>query len=98
MSARSSRPNANRPEGSRSLPYLFVAPIALYLALFQGYPLLHEFGLSFTDTSLLSPRDHVFVGLENYRDLLGSGDFAHVLLITAIYTVACVVIAIGLGL
>ncbi|MGG5819103.1 carbohydrate ABC transporter permease [Falsiroseomonas sp. HW251] len=98
MSARSSRPKANRPEGSRWLPYLFVAPIALYLALFQGYPLLHEFGLSFTDTSLLSPRDHVFVGLENYRDLLGSGDFAHVLLITAIYTVACVVIAIGLGL
>src|SRR5207253_10566436 len=46
----------------------------------------------------LSPAEHTFVGGQNYADLVGTTDFHHVLLITAIYTVACVVLSIGLGL
>ena len=87
-----------RLEGSRWTPYLFVAPVAAYLLLFQGYPLVQEFVLSFTSTSLLSPAVHTFVGGQNYVDLIGTDDFLHSLLITAIYTVACVVLSIGLGL
>lgn len=87
-----------RLEGSRWTPYLFIAPIVLYLLLFQGYPLVQELMLSFTSTSLLSPKDHVFVGLDNYKDLLETSDFRHVILITAVYTIASVVLAIGLGL
>jgi multiple sugar transport system permease protein len=86
------------PEGSRLTPYLFIAPVALYLLLFQGYPLVQELMLSFTSTSLLSPKEHAFIGLHNYRDLLQADDFHHVVVVTAIYTVACVVLAIGLGL
>ncbi|HEY3179745.1 MAG TPA: sugar ABC transporter permease, partial [Casimicrobiaceae bacterium] len=86
-----------RLEGSRWTPYLFVAPV-LYLLLFQGYPLLQELTLSFTSTSLLSPSEHTFVGGQNYADLVATTDFHHVLWITAIYTVACVVLSIGLGL
>jgi len=85
-------------EGSRWTPYLFVAPVAAYLLVFQGYPLVQEFVLSFTSTSLLSPAVHTFVGAQNYVDLTGTDDFLHSLLITAIYTVACVVLSIGLGL
>lgn len=85
-------------EGSRWTPYLFVAPIALYLFLFQIYPLVQEFFLSFTSTSLLSPDDQVYVGLENYQFLFETGDFSNVLWITAIYTLACVVLSIALGL
>ena len=44
-----------RLEGSRWTPYLFVAPVAVYLLVFQGYPLLQELILGFTSTSLLSP-------------------------------------------
>ena len=33
-------------------PYLFAAPVVLYLLVFQGYPLLQELYLSFTSTSL----------------------------------------------
>jgi len=80
------------------VPYLFVAPLVVYLLLFQGYPLLQELYLSFTSTSLLNPGKHKCVGLENYRDLLVQTDFHRVLWITAVYTVACVVLAIGLGL
>src|SRR6218665_221299 len=79
-------------------PYWFAAPVALYLLLFQGYPLVQELYLSFTSTALLTPEQHVFVGLQNYIDLVTQEDFRQVLLITAIYTVVCVVAAIALGL
>jgi multiple sugar transport system permease protein len=95
---RNPNPLAARLEGSRLTPYLFIAPVTVYLLLFQGYPLVQELMLSFTSTSLLSPRDHVFVGLDNYRDLVGTSDFHDTILITALYTAACVVLAIGLGL
>ena len=85
-------------EGSRWTPYVFALPVALYLLVFQGYPLAQELLLSVTETSLLSPRDRLFVGAENYRDLVGSSDFRAALWVTAVYTVACVVLAVGLGL
>jgi multiple sugar transport system permease protein len=87
-----------RLEGSRWTPYFFIAPIALYLLLFQGYPLVQELKLSFTSTSLLSPQDSTFVGFRNYQDLVDASDFHNTILITAIYTFACVVLSIGLGL
>ncbi len=90
---------AARPRPARDwTPYLFAAPVALYLLLFQGYPLVQGLYLSFTSTSLLSPAEHEWVGLRNYADLVSGSEFHHVLLITAIYTVGCVVLAIGLGL
>src|SRR6218665_4094327 len=79
-------------------PSWFAAPVALYLLLFQGYPLVQELYLSFTSTALLTPDQHVFVGLQNFIDLVTQEDFRQVLLITAIYTVVCVVAAIALGL
>jgi multiple sugar transport system permease protein len=88
----------SRIEGSRWTPYVFAAPIAIYLLVFQGYPLVQELFLSFTSTSLLSPRDHDWVGLQNYAELFGTSDFHQVIVVTAIYTIACVVLAIGLGL
>src|SRR6202163_2727164 len=77
---------AGRLEGSRWTPYLFVAPVAVYLLVFQGYPLLQELLLGFTSTSLLSPADHTYVGLRNYVELIGTSDFHGALLITANYT------------
>ena len=67
---RSRHLEAARLEGSPWTPYIYIAPIALYLLLFQGYPLVQELLLSFTSTSLLSPQDNVPVGLDNYRELL----------------------------
>lgn len=94
----STRAPAIRPDSDRWLPALFVAPVALYLLVFQGYPLIQELFLSLTSTSLLSPADQTFVGLDNYRDLLADPEFRKSLWITAVYTVACVAGSIGLGL
>jgi multiple sugar transport system permease protein len=95
---------ARKPEvtpaakASRWTPYLYSAPVVLYLLLFQGYPLLQELYLSFTSTSLLAPGQHTFVGLRNYAELFAAGSFAKVLWITLLYTVGCVVLAVGIGL
>jgi len=89
---------AARPDEGRWVPYLFIGPLALYLLLLQFYPLVQELLLSFTSTSLLSPRDHTYVGLDNYRNLIAASDFHQVLLVTFVYTIACVVLAVGLGL
>ncbi len=87
-----------RHDDPRWLPYLFAGPLAVYLLLFQVYPLVQEAILSLTQTSLLSPQKHAFIGLENYQDLIDGGDFGSALAITGIYTVACVGLAIGFGL
>lgn len=83
---------------ARWMPYAFFAPVFLYLLLFDFLPLLQQLYLSFTSTSLLSPRQHAWLGLDNYADLIRAGDFYNSIAITAIYTVACVVLAIAIGL
>lgn len=94
--------SAGHPHGKslvpRWTPYAFMAPVFLYLLFFDFIPLLNELYLSFTSTSLLTPANHVWVGLDNYRELYRNADFLHAIWITAIYTVACVVFAIGIGL
>ena len=87
-----------RLDGSRWTPYAFIGPVVAYLALFQFYPLLKEFVLSFTQTSLMAPQNARYVGLRNYGDLLSSADFGQVLATTAAYTVICVVLGVGSGL
>lgn len=91
-------PRGGSLDGSRWAPYIFVAPIVIYLLVFQVYPLIQEFLLSFTSTSLLAPDDQTFVGLDNYNFLFETGDFMGVLWVTAIYTVACVFLSLALGL
>ncbi|MQB44944.1 sugar ABC transporter permease [Rhizobium sp. ICMP 5592] len=91
-------PRGGSLNGSCWAPYIFVAPIVVYLLVFQVYPLIQEFLLSFTSTSLLAPDDQTFVGLDNYSFLFETGDFVGVLWVTAIYTVACVFLSLVLGL
>ena len=56
----------------RWTPYVFMAPVILYLLFLDFIPLLNELYLSFTSTSLLSPNVHKWVGLDNY-----SGNVPH---------------------
>ena len=79
------------------LPYLLVAPqLAITLiffflpagqALWQAFHLEDPFGLSTT-----------FVGLENFRELLGDRDYLNSFKVTAIFSVLVAVIALGVSL
>lgn len=84
--------------GSRWTPIAYLAPGAVYLLLFQGYPLLQELRMSFTRTSLLTPSVSEWVGFENYVAIFTSAAFQRTLLTTLVYVVVCVVVAISVGL
>lgn len=98
VAAPAARRRRRSPLGSKWTPYAFLAPAAVYLLFFQGYPLLRELWLSFTKTSLLTPTDNLWVGLDNFRKIFTSPDFQHTLLTTLVYVVAIVVGTLVIGL
>lgn len=65
-----SAPGAAR---ARRAGLLMVSPAMLLMALFLILPFLLAFAMSFTNQRLVSPNPTQFVGLENYRQMLGLG-------------------------
>jgi multiple sugar transport system permease protein len=84
----------------RIYPYLSILPVALVIALFAIYPIIHAVRMSFYQYLLTKPNQHPFVGLENYIDVISSYYFRNSIQITGIYTLAAVtgVVIYGLGL
>ncbi len=74
----------------------FVAPNLLLLVLFLFLPLAGTFVLSFQEASSFGPT--AWVGLENYRRLLGDEVFWRVLINTVVFTAVTVPLSIGTGL
>ncbi|MFD0852335.1 carbohydrate ABC transporter permease, partial [Actinomadura adrarensis] len=81
---------------------LFVLPAALYVGIFQLGPVLYGLWLSFTDYSPLRRSGGDFIGLENYRSLVGDPEFGQAMLVTGRYVAqvlpVTVIIALGLAL
>lgn len=101
VSARATTVRASRrrsPLGSRWTPYVFLAPAAVYILLFQAVPLAQQVYMSFTRTTLLNPTKHEWVGLDNYVQIFSDPEFQRTLWTTLVYVVTCVVGAIGVGL
>ncbi|MFD7962924.1 carbohydrate ABC transporter permease [Streptomyces zaomyceticus] len=68
-------PRARRTRPVRNVaPYLLVAPFFLVFAVFGAYPLLRTFWVSLHDWDRLSGQGG-WVGLDNFRRLLGDTDF-----------------------
>lgn len=82
-------------------PALLLVPVFLALCLVSVYPILNGLWLSLTNTSLATQEDS-FVGLANYRLLLGDGMFwnawRHTVLFTTISTLLETVIGLGMAL
>ncbi len=77
--------------------YAFLGPALFVLLVLMVYPLGRVIRLSFFDAKI---RQETWIGLQNYRELLGSALFWQVLWQTIWFTVASVVfhLVIGLGL
>lgn len=58
---------------ARRAGLLMVSPAMLLMALFLIVPFLLAFAMSFTNQRLVSPNPTQFIGLENYRQMLGAG-------------------------
>lgn len=81
---------------------LFVLPAALYVGVYQLFPVLYGFVLSFTEYNPLSRSGPEFVGGRNYAELFTDATFGKALLVTGQYVLMVlpllVVLALGLAL
>jgi ABC-type sugar transport system permease subunit len=80
----------------RFAPYLFVSPFLIVFAIFGLYPIVKSMALSLYATN--GPKDHVFVGLSNYRFLFTDPDFGVAVRNTAVYTFWTVFLQLPLAL
>ncbi|MFJ4683984.1 carbohydrate ABC transporter permease [Streptomyces sp. NPDC088789] len=95
--ARSGRRRSRLP----FLPYLLIGPTALALVLVLGYPLLDMLTLAFQDMTreqLFSGTSPPWVGLDQFRTILGDGFFWTVVARTVAFTVVCVVLTLLCGM
>jgi multiple sugar transport system permease protein len=79
--------------------YVFLAPGLLLFSIFTVFALGFAFYLTFHEWSIIEP-DKPFIGLDNYRNMLGDKDFRTSVINTAYFTGASVPLTmlIGLGL
>jgi multiple sugar transport system permease protein/sn-glycerol 3-phosphate transport system permease protein len=88
---------AQRAIGEWSLFLVFVVPNLVLLGLFTYWPLVYSAYLSLMQWDLISPVK-IFIGLENYRFLLGDSEFREVMRNTVIFTLGTVGGTLVLGL
>jgi len=80
-----------------AIGYALSAPALILMSLFLIGPVIVVIVMSFTDYAL-GETDWSFVGLENYREMLGSQDFWKSLRNTLLYVGFVVPVSVGLGL
>ena len=71
-------------------PYIMTAPALAGIILFTIYPVIKLVQLSLMNTNMLNPSQSRFIGLDNYRKVLGRPDFQKSLSNTVVYTIAVV--------
>lgn len=76
----------------------FVAPAALYIAIFHLAPVIVGLFLSFTKYSPLSRSGPEFTGTSNYEALLGNPDFGNALAVTGKYVLMVLPVTVILAL
>lgn len=91
-----------RAEGSALVRYGFIAPAAIYLALFFGFPIVKNFTMSFQEytSATFFTGEAPFTGLTNYLAVFNDPIFTKALVNTAIFTVVSIAgqFVIGMGL
>ncbi|MFD8600205.1 carbohydrate ABC transporter permease [Kitasatospora sp. NPDC059646] len=90
MPTASSPPEPRRRLGEHGLAWAFLLPSVVVFALFILYPLGRTFYLSAHANDLFGAPSR-YVGTKHYTDLLGSADFRHTLVTTALFVLFTVV-------
>lgn len=83
---------------SPAFAWLLNAPALLAILLLAGYPIVYSAVISLHRYSLKRPRIFTFIGLDNYSAILRSSDFWSALVVTAVFTVMVVSLAVLLGI
>ncbi|WP_349425940.1 sugar ABC transporter permease [Microbacterium sp. LWS13-1.2] len=96
------QPQRRRPRASglirsqRRAGWIMLAPAFLNITIFLGVPLVAAAVLSFTDYGLFSPP--IFIGFQNYIDLIQDPDFLVSVVNTIVYTLLVVPLGMALAL
>jgi len=77
--------------------YALLTPALLLLLTVLAYPVAWEVWTSFTDLSPLKDGSAEFVGLGNYRHLLGDAKFQRAAVVTVVYAAVTTVVKLALG-
>jgi multiple sugar transport system permease protein len=80
------------------VPALFLTPAFLTLGAWIYWPLLEALRLSFYEWNLLPTVEPVFVGLDNYRNLLALSELRAAAWNTVVYTLGLLPLTVGLPL
>jgi N,N'-diacetylchitobiose transport system permease protein len=83
-----------------TVPFLLILPVVAVIAVILGYPLYWLVKLSTERYGLFELIQHkgVWVGLDNYRSVLGDAVFWRTLLRTVVFTIANVTLTMVLGM
>jgi N,N'-diacetylchitobiose transport system permease protein len=100
LGARQRRPLTLRRVSGAAVPYLLVLPVVVTIGAILGYPLYQLVTLSFQRYGLpeLIQRKGAWIGLDNYRSVLGDEVFWDTLVRTVVFTAANVTLTMVLGL
>lgn len=79
-------------------PYLYIAPALIVTLAFTVFPIVYLIFLSFQNYNLMNPAASQFIGLKNYKSLLQNDSFSKAFNVTTIYTVAMLVLVVGIAL
>ena len=77
--------------------YAFLAPGLILFSIFTVFALAFAFYLTFREWNILEP-EKPFVGLQNYRDMVGDEDFRRSVINTFYFTGASVPLGMAIGL
>ena len=79
---------------------LFIIPTIIFLIIFNIFPLIYSLGYSFYDYSAAGNEEPVWVGLQNYRDLLSDPHIWNNFTVTARYVFVSVTgqVVVGFGI
>lgn len=88
---------------TNKIAYMFISPWLLLFLVFTAYPIVSSFYISMTDFNPLKASTiNLFIGLDNYKELLTDSYFGRSLINTFIFTVGTIpfttVIALFLGI
>lgn len=79
------------------IPYLLVAPLIAFVAVFTYIPILMSLDLSFREWDFLSS-ERPWVGFDNYRQLFASHSFWNALWVTTVFVAISVPLRLALAL
>lgn len=84
--------------GEKWAPWILLAPTLVIMNVVGVYPLLHSLYISFTGAKPTDPNAHQgWVGLKNYAEVAGDGQFWHAVLVTGGFTALSVISSLVLA-